>query len=71
MGVAGEQKRGIATLKLKGITDIPSFLKIEKVLNTIQEFDHYTMTLGRYGGLFSTRAFEQDDKTTLCRYIDF
>ena len=71
VGVAGEHSKEIATLKLKGITDIPSFLKTEKVLNTIQEFFDYTKTLGRYGGLFSMRVLKQDDKTTLCSYIDF
>ena len=65
VGVAGEHNKEI------GITDIPSFLKTEKVLNTIQEFFDYTKTLGRYGGLFSTRVLKQDDKTTLCSYIDF
>ena len=71
MGVAGEQGKKIATLKLKGVEDIPSFLKTEKILKSIQEFFDYTKTLEKYGGLLSNRTLTQDDKTRLYRYIDF
>lgn len=71
VGVAGEQGKKIATLKLKGVEDIPSFLKTEKILKSIQEFFDYTKTLEKYGGLLSNRTLTQDDKTRLYRYIDF
>lgn len=71
VGVAGERRKSIATLKLKGVTDIPSFLKTEKVLKSIQEFFDYTKTLGRYGGLLSKKTLTQDDETKLYKYIDF
>ena len=38
VGVAGEHGKKIATLKLKAIEDIPSFLKTEQVLKNVQEF---------------------------------
>lgn len=71
VGVAGEHEKKIATLKLKGVEDIPSFLKTEKVMKSIGEFFDYTKTLEPYGGMFSKRELAQDDKTLLCRYIDF
>ena len=71
VGVAGEHGKHIATLKLKGVEDIPSFLKTEKVLKSIQEFFDYTKTLEAYGGMFSKRIISQCDKDLLYNYIDF
>lgn len=71
VGVAGEHGKQIATLKLRGVEDIPSFLKTEKVLKSIQEFFDYTKTLEAYGGWFSKRILSQSDKNLLYRYIDF
>ena len=71
VGVACERGKKIATLKLKGIEDIPSFLKTEEVLRTIQEFFDYTKTLEPYEGSFSKRELGQDDKVKLYKYIDF
>ena len=70
IGVAGEHGKKIATLKLKGIEDIPSFLKTEPVLNTTQAFFNYTKTLEPYGGLLSKRSLGAIDKLLLNRYID-
>jgi len=71
VGVAGEQGKDIATLKLKGIDDIPSFLKIEQVLKNIQEFFDYTRSLEPYGGIFSERMYTVMDRVKLKEYIDY
>ena len=38
IGIASSKKMPIASLKLKSIDDVPSFLKTETVLNNIPEF---------------------------------
>lgn len=70
VGVAGEHKKRITTLKLKGVDDIPSFLKTEQVLKSAKEFFDYTKTLEPYGGIFSKRVYSYDDQVRLNNYVD-
>ena len=70
MGIAGEKGKMIATLKLKSVEDIPSFLKIERVLKSIREFFEYSKTYEIYGGTVSNRTFITTDEEMLYQYID-
>ena len=70
IGIAGEHNKDITTLKLKGVEEIPSFLKTERVLRSVQDFFDYTRYLEKYGGLLSDRDLTTKDKIKLNRYID-
>ena len=70
VGIAGEHKNKITTLKLKGVEDIPSFLKTEQVLKSAKDFFDYTKTLEPYGGILSKRVYNKDDQLKLNNYID-
>lgn len=70
VGVAGENKIQITTLKLKDVEDIPSFLKTEAVLLKIQEFFDYVMDIYSYGGLLHKKDFQVNDHNILAEYID-
>lgn len=71
VGMAEAKKKKIATLKFKGVEDIPSFLKTQKVMRNMEEFFDYTKTLEPYGDLLSKRKFSDSDNTLLHEYIDF
>ena len=71
VGVAGEHQKQIATLKLKGVEDIPSFLKTERVLKSMREFFEYTKSYQPYNGMLSKREFALNDYQKLHNYIDY
>lgn len=55
VGLADSRGISIATLKLKDIDDIPSFLKLQKNINSIDELNQHLMCMGRYGDLFKNQ----------------
>lgn len=55
VGIADSRGISIATLKIKDIDDIPSFLKLQKNINSIEELNRHLMCLGRYGNMFSNQ----------------
>ena len=69
VGVAGENGAEIASLKLKKVEDIPSFLKTEKVLHNQREFYEYISSKSPFGGLLE-KEFSHDDQVALGSYID-
>lgn len=70
VGSAASKGKEIATLKLKNVVDIPSFLKTEQVIKTVNDFFNYTKTLEPFGGAVSNRTLSIWDKYTLSNYID-
>ncbi len=70
IGVASEHNKDITTLKLKGVEEIPSFLKTERVLRSVRDFFDYTRQLEKYGGLLSDRSLTSTERIKLNRYID-
>lgn len=73
IGYAEKKNLDITVLKLKGVEDIPSFLKIKKVINNIEQFLHYVSLLNKYGDIFADRLFEFFSKKpcdNLKNYID-
>ena len=62
----------ITSLKLKGIDELPSFLKINKVLYTCEDFANYVHTLGPYGTIFTEgkKYDAQSIRQEFGRYID-
>lgn len=64
-------KKKIASLKLNTTEDIPSFLKIEEVLWTIQDFLEYVKKFSlRHVWMGEDVSFEHDDIEGLKSYID-
>lgn len=70
IGIASSKKMPIASLKLKSIDDVPSFLKTETVLTNIPEFFNYSKTLEPYGGFLSKRQLTGHDKIRLLKYVE-
>lgn len=73
IGIADNSEINIASLKLRNVDDIPSFLKIHKSITDVDEFVDYTRDLGRYGRLFfnfADKAQAQTDVSALKQYID-
>lgn len=55
IGFAEKDNVKIASVKLKGVEDIPSFLKINDVLNNVEEFIKYVQQISIYGNLFAEK----------------
>lgn len=73
IGYAEKKNLDITVLKLKDVEDIPSFLKIKKVINNINQFLHYVSSLNKYGDIFADRfykSFSQKPYENLKKYID-
>lgn len=73
IGTAESQDVIITSLKLKGIDDLPSFLKIQPVLYNMEEFAVYAHQLTRYGGVFTKDKpveITQENKDLLSPYLD-
>ncbi len=73
IGFADKQKIDIAVLKLKNVDDIPSYLKIKKVLLNKEDFLRYISQLGPYGSLMANenyRYFSKCDNKALMQHID-
>lgn len=63
VGLADSRGLSIATLKIKDIDDIPSFLKLQKNINNIDELNQHLMCLGRYGNLFRNQPDAEKSKS--------
>lgn len=73
IGYADKQATNIAILKLKNVEDIPSYLKIKKVIYNTDEFLRYVSGLGPYGSLFAEKEYQYFSARTdgvLQKYID-
>ena len=70
IGIASNQEKRIASLKLKGTEDIPSFLKTEKVLMNIRDFLEYSKTYNPYNGLFLRKELNAINRLLLDHYVD-
>lgn len=57
IGFADKQKMDIATLKLKDVEDIPSYLKIKKTQFDIEDFLQYISRLGPYGSIMAKEDY--------------
>ena len=62
IGYADNKKMAIASLKLKSIDDIPSFLKTQRVLYNIEDFLEYFSSVNRYDDLFTRYANQRLSK---------
>lgn len=74
IGFSAKKDIDIASLKLKTIDDIPSYLKINKVLYSVDDFIRYASGISEYGALFSEKRYEvlsSKDDSVLRQYIDF
>lgn len=58
IGYADSKELSIASLKLKNIDDIPSFLKTKTVLYSIGDFLEFFSTVNRFGDLFNRYGHE-------------
>ncbi len=73
IGYADKQNINVAVLKLKNVNDIPSYVKIKKVLVNIEDFLVYVSGLGEYGSIFEKEMLDRlnkSDNTILFNYID-
>ena len=68
IGVASELKKDITSLKLKNISDMPSFLKTEKVLMNASDFEGYVNSLKPVYALTEHTAYT--DLVGLKKYLD-
>lgn len=57
IGFSVKKDIDIASLKLKTIDDIPSYLKINKVLYNVDDFIRYASGISTYGVLFSEKKY--------------
>lgn len=69
IGVASENKKNIASLKLKSIPDLPSFLKTEQVLMSANDFIGYVEKLNFYHTIIESATFSSN-KQGLKQYLD-
>lgn len=73
IGFSAKKEMSITSLKLKTIDDIPSYLKINKVLYNVDDFMRYASEFSKYGTLFSEQKYEalsSRDNSLLKQYID-
>lgn len=72
IGIMDNKGLSITSLKLRGIDELPSFLKINKVLYTCEDFANYVHTLGPYGTIFTEgkKYDAQSIRQEFGRYID-
>ena len=73
IGFADKQSIDIAVLKLKDIEDIPSYLKIKKILLNTEDFLQYISQLGPYGSIMAKEnytRFSKCDNKILSEFID-
>ncbi|SDB63124.1 toll/interleukin-1 receptor domain-containing protein [Butyrivibrio sp. INlla16] len=68
IGVASENKKSIASLKLKNISDLPSFLKTEQVLMTSTDFVGYVDKLNPFH-IISESMMHNSSKQGLKQYL--
>ena len=69
IGVASENKKSIASLKLKDISDLPSFLKTEAVLMSAADFIKYVDSLNPFHAVSESVAFISNQQG-LKQYLD-
>lgn len=62
IGLADAKEKNIASMKLKGIEDIPSYLKIHKTLYTIEEFLRYASKLEPLAAYFESSNYQKLSK---------
>lgn len=73
IGFAAKQGIEIVALKLVTIDDVPSYIKVNKTLYSIEDFFRYFCRLGVYGSLFSERKYKElceSNYEELITYID-
>lgn len=73
IGYAEKQGLEIASLKLAYVDDMPSYIKIKKTLNTVDDLLRYISEFGAYGSLFSEERYKQlcqMDYEELMNYVD-
>ena len=73
IGIADNKNISIASLKLKCVNDIPSFLKIHPAFYNVDEFVRSTVSYTHFGTLFFTEDYNRISNKTeiLKKYIDF
>ena len=72
IGYATKKEINIASLQLKNVEDIPSYLKIKKVLKTTDEFIQHISKINYYGeALFDLKYKElnEKDKSIVIKYM--
>lgn len=72
IGIADAKEKGIASLKIKNIEDVPSFLKVKKVLYNKDDFLHFISGIDKYGTLFANKKYEllsSKDTTIIDEYL--
>lgn len=73
IGIADIKEKNIASIKLKGIDDIPSYLKIHKTLYSVEEFLKYASKAAPLAHYFESANYEKllkSDVRQLKKYID-
>lgn len=72
IGIADNKNISIASLKLKVVNDIPSFLKIHPAFYNIDEFVRNTANYKQYGALLFNENYNRisNKAETLKKYID-
>lgn len=73
IGLADAKEKDIASMKLKGIEDVPSYLKIHKTLYNVEEFLRYASKLEPLAAYFESSNFQKlsnSDISQLKLYVD-
>lgn len=73
IGLADAKEKNIASMKLKGIEDVPSYLKIHKTLYNVEEFLRYASKLEPLAAYFESSNFQKlsnSDISQLKLYVD-
>ncbi len=72
IGIADNNNLSIASLKLKTVTDIPSFLKIHPAFYNIDEFVRNAISYKQFGTIFFNEDYNRISNKTeiLKKYID-
>lgn len=71
IGYADKKGINIVSLKLNNIDDVPSYLKIHKVLYNLEDLYDFIKELSPYGGIFMENYnFDLNGIDTLSKYID-
>lgn len=73
IGYADCKDKQVASLKLKDVKDIPSFLKVKDTLYNIEDLLRYLSTVSKYKTLFEASNYQRlisQDTSLLEEYID-
>lgn len=73
IGLADAKEKNIASIKLKGIEEIPSYLKIHKTVYNIEEFLRYASRIDPFAACFESSNYQKlsnSDISQLKAYVD-